>query len=172
MTKICTRCGETKKLSGFYKKSSKSGLLMTQCKECDKNRMNKAYREDPEKFKKRTMDRKKSNPEKEKALNDYYRSHGGRFVKSLINSKGSAKRKSFAACNATAIEIEAAFTGRCAICGVAEEATSRKLCMDHCHETGKFRGWLCKKCNSMLGMADDSADRLVVAAAYLVKNNQ
>src|ERR1019366_6138471 len=32
--------------------------------------------------------------------------------------------------------------GRCQACG--EE---RVLCLDHCHKTGAFRGWICHPCN-------------------------
>src|SRR5215831_1239232 len=31
----------------------------------------------------------------------------------------------------------------CEICG-----TTKSICMDHCHETKAFRGWLCKACNA------------------------
>jgi hypothetical protein len=39
----------------------------------------------------------------------------------------------------------------CEVCGSFE-----KLCVDHCHETGKVRGCLCNSCNVALGhMKDD-----------------
>lgn len=39
--------------------------------------------------------------------------------------------------------------------------------LDHCHETGKFRGWLCQTCNRGLGSFGDSAERLRKAIDYL-----
>jgi len=46
--------------------------------------------------------------------------------------------------------------GVCAICKKAEK-NGRELSVDHDHVTGKVRGLLCKKCNSVLGyIADDS----------------
>ena len=55
--------------------------------------------------------------------------------------------------------------GACLICGGTNG--DGKLYIDHCHETGKVRGLLCARCNSMLGMAQDNVERLRAAADYL-----
>lgn len=39
--------------------------------------------------------------------------------------------------------------------------------LDHDHETGKFRGWICNKCNLALGNFNDDIARIKNAAAYL-----
>jgi hypothetical protein len=63
--------------------------------------------------------------------------------------------------------------GGCAICEevlpdlLVYNNRRRGYAIDHNHETGEFRGILCLKCNSMLGMARDSRDLLEKAAAYL-----
>ena len=41
------------------------------------------------------------------------------------------------------------------------------VCFDHCHRTGKFRGWICAKCNSALGLTGDSPSLLRELANYL-----
>lgn len=59
---------------------------------------------------------------------------------------------------------------RCKICSIhVNDLTGKKkkLCVDHCHTTGKVRGLLCEVCNSMLGMARDSTITLQAAIAYL-----
>lgn len=56
----------------------------------------------------------------------------------------------------------------CEICG--DNFSKSRKCMDHCHATGKFRGILCQKCNSMLGLSGDNSDILEKAILYL-KNN-
>jgi hypothetical protein len=50
----------------------------------------------------------------------------------------------------------------CPCCG--EQA---KLVFDHCHRTGKPRGWLCEACNKMLGWANDEIWRLEAAVNYI-----
>jgi len=40
-------------------------------------------------------------------------------------------------------------------------------CLDHDHDTGLFRGWLCHQCNRMLGIAKDNIDTFKRAIEYL-----
>lgn len=55
--------------------------------------------------------------------------------------------------------------GKCAIC---EQGNGlRRLCVDHCHETGAVRGLLCTGCNSAIGKLDDNPNLLRKAASYL-----
>jgi len=39
-------------------------------------------------------------------------------------------------------------SNKCKICKISPDNLKRKLCIDHCHETGKIRGLLCDKCNN------------------------
>ena len=39
--------------------------------------------------------------------------------------------------------------------------------IDHDHKTGKVRGILCTKCNTILGMANDNEEILLSAVSYL-----
>jgi len=51
----------------------------------------------------------------------------------------------------------------CAIC----RKSAQRLCVDHCHSTGKVRGFLCHKCNLGLGCYDDDPNLTAAATAYL-----
>lgn len=41
---------------------------------------------------------------------------------------------------------------------------------DHCHQSGKFRGWLCARCNNTLGHCQDNPEILKALILYLEKN--
>lgn len=45
--------------------------------------------------------------------------------------------------------------------------TGKKVHLDHDHVTGKFRGWLCNKCNLGLGSLGDCIASIELALAYL-----
>lgn len=60
-------------------------------------------------------------------------------------------------------EREALIEGKtCQVCG-----GGYRLVIDHCHETGKFRGVLCNSCNLALGLVQDSIGRLMQMVEYL-----
>tara|TARA_R100001082_G_scaffold77948_1_gene45657 strand:+ start:297 stop:692 length:396 start_codon:yes stop_codon:yes gene_type:complete len=62
-------------------------------------------------------------------------------------------------------------TYTCPICEKnVTEIQGGAWCLDHCHETKTFRGWLCHKCNRALGNFDDNAELLIRAINYLRKD--
>lgn len=42
---------------------------------------------------------------------------------------------------------------------------------DHCHAKGNFRGWICDRCNKVLGLMKDNAANLLKLALYLENDN-
>lgn len=58
--------------------------------------------------------------------------------------------------------------GKCAICSTE----CNELVVDHNHKTGRVRGLLCRKCNTLLGMADEDALILQAASEYLNRYNK
>jgi len=56
----------------------------------------------------------------------------------------------------------------CELFGCTQKAT----CLDHDHETNKFRGWLCSKHNRALGLFGDNIQGIEQALEYLHKNTQ
>jgi hypothetical protein len=52
------------------------------------------------------------------------------------------------------------------VCELCNELNLRVV-FDHCHLSGKFRGWLCDRCNKTLGHVKDSPELLRKLADYL-----
>jgi Recombination endonuclease VII len=52
----------------------------------------------------------------------------------------------------------------CEACGCLP---SKQLHLDHCHVTGKFRGWLCNRCNLGLGHLGDNEIGLLRMLEYV-----
>lgn len=53
--------------------------------------------------------------------------------------------------------------GCCKVC----KKTCSKLCVDHCHATGRVRGLLCKPCNTGIGALYESEEVMLAAIQYL-----
>lgn len=94
--------------------------------------------------KRRTSERQRNKPSR------YYPYGDGKTIPPDVHRKARA-------------ELEAAQANQCAICGV----NTVNLNLDHCHETGKIRGLLCRPCNTGLGMFRDNVEVLGSAMAYL-----
>lgn len=56
----------------------------------------------------------------------------------------------------------------CMVCG--HRPAGQSLDLDHCHETMRVRGALCRRCNNALGMVRDDPDTLRKLADYLETN--
>lgn len=62
---------------------------------------------------------------------------------------------------------------QCEVCGAFGKDFKRVgICFDHDHQTGKFRGWICSRCNRILGFARDNSELLVALSDYLKKSRE
>jgi hypothetical protein len=71
----------------------------------------------------------------------------------LANSKRRAKKNGHAPIMADEIEVGLWLdlkSDSCRSCGQI-----KKLCLDHCHKTGKIRGWICNTCNMFAGAVEN-----------------
>jgi hypothetical protein len=156
-TKTCTKCG-TERLTdefAFQGKARKDGTRRraSECRECRYKRTREWYRSNLEHIREYELCERVRN----------------RFEVAIYASRSNAKRFCYVPCAATPEELEAAFTGCCQNpgCGVREEEHGRRLCIDHDHETGEFRGWLCNNCNRAAGSVHNSSTVAIGLAAYL-----
>lgn len=64
---------------------------------------------------------------------------------------------------------------RCDCCGKIPNIEGKQLgkfCCDHDPVTNEFRGWICKECNTGLGLFSDNVEGLQRAIDYLENNKQ
>lgn len=54
-------------------------------------------------------------------------------------------------------------------CEICKRPSNRTLHLDHDHNTGYFRGWLCYGCNTALGFLRDDIGTLTAAIDYLTR---
>lgn len=136
--RTCTKCGETKPLSEFWKDRSKRHGYSARCKPC-KASAHSQYRK----------------------LNDYDKR---RYWK---DPQAERERHLVRKYGVTQVDYDTMFSaqqGRCAIC---QKEQPKSFDVDHDHRTGRVRGLLCTNCNLMIGHAGDDPARLHEAARYL-----
>lgn len=56
--------------------------------------------------------------------------------------------------------------GTCSICG--SDGAGRTLHLDHDHDTGAVRKFLCSRCNQAIGLLGDDPDRVLSAYIYVL----
>lgn len=150
--KACTECSQTKDLSAYYTRSrilkypdTASGYQSI-CKECYKAQRAVYVAANKQKCRESDRKRYKSKPEIFRAWN-YKRNFG-----------------------ITIDEYNQMFTlqeGKCAGCSRHQSELSKRLAIDHDHDTGQIRGLLCQNCNRALGLVKDRPSVLVNLAGYL-----
>lgn len=57
------------------------------------------------------------------------------------------------------------------ICDICAEKIGN-IVYDHCHKKGHFRGFLCDRCNMVLGIVEDNPRLLTAMAAYLQRTRE
>ena len=85
----------------------------------------------------------------------------------VLQINQTARRKGYAPLNEATIQPPRKVR-HCDYCGKRR----KKLCLDHCHITGRFRGWLCVPCNTAFGILGDTVAGLKQALAYVSENDR
>ncbi len=153
--KRCTKCSEVKSFGEFYftSKFLKDGtpLRKGDCKKCVSLYGKKYQKENRHRCVESVKAWRKKN----------------RFRWAILALRGTAKKHNLIPCNVTEEELSESFTGFCYVCGIPEIECNRKLCVDHNHETGNFRGWLCNNCNKSAGLLRESPEIILRLAKYV-----
>lgn len=105
-------------------------------------------------------------------VHHYCRKCNSIHKKNSYNYVKSRNRRILNSYNLTIEEVESLYIiqdKKCKICKTKYSSTSTHggLYIDHCHLTGKIRGLLCNKCNTLLGNCNDDVSILKSAIDYL-----
>ena len=80
-------------------------------------------------------------------------------------------QKTYGITGKEALDLYNAQDGLCKICGgegfLMHKNKKHGLNLDHCHTTGKVRGWLCDNCNRGIGLLQDDVNILEKAIGYI-----
>lgn len=87
----------------------------------------------------------------------------GRIEIVLSSQRCWAKKNGVKPCTTPIEDIAAAYRETCPLCDIG----GKKMVIDHNHETGEFRGWICRQCNLVLGLIHDNPETLEKLKAYL-----
>jgi hypothetical protein len=143
--RTCSKCGESKPLSEFWRDKRKRDGYMVRCKRCKTADIRAWFKAHPENHKERYWANR--DLERERHLVRKYGVTFARYAELLKEQHGC-----------------------CAICGRPEPPT-RMLDVDHDHKTGQVRGLLCTSCNRVIGHTGDSPTILRSAADYLERTS-
>lgn len=135
------------------------------CRKCEREYMSKKRAINPELYAEKSRAWSKSHPAQRNATKRAWRINNPRKHKSYV------LKRTYGITLDQYETMLAAQNGVCAICKThTTDNRGQRLHVDHCHQTGKVRGILCGKCNSILGFVDDNPDWLDKAKAYLLSS--
>jgi hypothetical protein len=166
--KTCSKCKVEKQLTAFGKCVDRKDGLSQYCKECWKDHYKAHRQRNLERGHQRYESNKAWILDKNKRRYEKLKAEFGSDV-SFPEIKRNRHYKT-----RYGIDIETynllllQQNHSCLICGVHQKELTKRLAIDHCHQTGKVRGLLCAKCNKGLGQFNDNPELIKRAAAYLI----
>lgn len=173
-TKRCTKCGDEKPIGAFhFTKGSPDGLAY-QCRTCCsllKKQRNAETRRRNQSAAGQENSKRCPSCSLTLPATDFYKNLSaarGRssYCKHCSRDLGRANRYGLKLDQVRLI----LHTPRCQACGHAFK-TEKEMHFDHCHETGEFRGVLCKLCNTTAaGPAARCIELLSLVKAYLERS--
>lgn len=153
--RICTRCLTAKPETAFRRGQGYKGGIRTECKDCERERLQAWRVANPERVREQTA---RSNASKRRnGTGDY---SGDPLV--AMQRRDRYLRRTYGITLEQEQALRVGQGGGCAACG--EKAI---LHVDHCHRQGSVRGLLCDDCNRSAGAVGDDPARLRALADYL-----
>jgi len=154
--KTCIRCQRDYPLTSFHRNGKTNDGLSSYCKTCMKERVAEWRNENPDKV---AINRRKDylrHKDKREARRKERNLSNPAHVRALQAKHARKCRLRKRGLNeATLMEKLEAQGLVCALCDTG--ITLKTAVVDHCHETGKTRDLLCRKCNMALGHLEKDA---------------
>ncbi len=151
--KVCTACKELLSTDKFRKRRG-TERLRSHCISCENDYCRNRARQ----YKVNPWELKKHSPE----------SVAHNFNRSVIRSrlrKMGAKEENLEELLTLYFDQE-----NCPICSRKVQELDKRLSIDHCHTTGKIRGFLCSNCNAALGYLRDDPHAISNLLSYVQTN--
>lgn len=156
--KICLKCNQYKDEKEFHQKRGKP---QAQCKVCRADYMKALYQNN------REVERQKRKTWYEQNKSKALAKHKANYAvnKDVVNLKRRLRKYGLTEQEHYAILEQQNY--KCA----NETCTSKitGLHIDHCHQSGRVRGYLCSNCNTTLGLVKESVESLKGLIDYLKK---
>ena len=172
MTKECRVCKRTLPLlTGFHKWAVNKDGHKNKCKECAIKAVAEYTKKHP--GQKKASARKYRETHKDNAYaaqKEWHKKHPEKKPEYAMNGYKRHLRVKFGITIQDYDDMYIEQGGRCAICGVHQSETQKRLCVDHDHESGNVRGLLCDRCNTSIGKFNDDINLLHNAIKYLEGN--
>ena len=172
MTKLCTKCKEVKNVSEFHSNRSTKDGYHGWCKKCS----NEIRRGQPKKQYPRSTEPKTCPTCSEtKSPGNFWRDKcklDGLHTECKECARDRLYQRNFGISLSEYSTLLESQMCVCAMCGKDETENNQRLCVDHCHETGKVRGLLCNTCNTGLGLLQDNTQILENGISYLRKHRK
>jgi hypothetical protein len=168
--KFCNKCQITKSLLDFFNSSKTPDGKQSYCKECQNLYKLEWGRQNPDK---RAATQKRYKDKDPEAFNEYHRDWKRARKQEGKLLPVSPRYRIRKVCDLTISQEDYILNwsgGPCPICQktMAKRGCGRDLaCIDHDHNTNKFRDLICGSCNTMLGFAQDDEHILLRALDYL-----
>jgi hypothetical protein len=142
----------------------------------------KAWRKrNKDKVNEQAQRRRAKHPETFKEIKRRFRINGGAALRAQDarehrewrrnNPEAERLRRAKFKAKLEAKRVEQAGRPKPSVCDICHQSSDLRIVFDHCHATGKFRGWICDRCNKVLGLVYDDVKLLKAMAKYLERTN-
>lgn len=168
---VCRRCQKSALPGDFPRSANRPTGRFPYCSPCARERKREDYWKDPVKKREQTLASHRRHREARlAAMSARYRADPDAYHEA---TRAAYLMRVYGITVDQFNDLVDAQAGLCGICGRGETdvdprtGKTRKLAVDHCHDTGEIRGLLCRKCNTALGLLGDDLAAVEAVFAYL-----